>query len=106
MAEKNTKKIVYISGPMRGILERDSRAAFDQAYTLLEAQGYAPVDPWDLHDALPMFDDKQMLDIDMAIVRNCDAIYMLRGWEDSPGARREKGRAEWHDLEVLYEALA
>ena len=30
---------------------------------------------------------------------------MLTGWEDSPGARREKGRAEWHDLEVLYEAL-
>lgn len=97
------KKIVYISGPMRGILERDSRDAFNRAYTLLEAEGYEPVDPWDLHDAIPFFDDKAMLQIDLEIVQHCDAIYMLRGWSSSEGAMEEHSRAVMSDLGILYE---
>jgi hypothetical protein len=43
------------------------------------------------------------IDRDIAAIKKCDAIYMLRGWESSSGAKAEKALAEWMRLEVLYE---
>lgn len=38
---------------------------------------------------------------DLEILRRCDAICMLQGWENSQGARKELALAEELDLEVL-----
>lgn len=100
------QKRVYVSGKITGLDEQECRQHFAEAVALLEAQGHIVFDPWDAHDLYGPIDYDKMMNIDLAIMESCDAIYMLTGWEDSPGARREKGRAEWHDLEVLYEALA
>jgi hypothetical protein len=32
-----------------------------------------------------------------------DAIYMLRGWEQSKGARAEHAVAVWIGLEIIYQ---
>jgi len=47
--------------------------------------------------------DKMFLDGDLEIVKRCDAIYMLRGWTDSIGAKRELEVAVENNLEVRYE---
>lgn len=33
----------------------------------------------------------------------CDAIYLLRGWEKSCGAKRELEFANSEDMEIMYE---
>ena len=99
-------KRVWVSGPITGRDEQECRQHFAEAVALLEAEGHTVFDPWDAWDEYGPLDYDKIMNIDLAIMESCDAIYMLTGWEDSPGARREKGRAEWHDLEVLYEALA
>ncbi len=40
---------------------------------------------------------------DLEIISRCDAIYMLRDWENSQGAKLELAKAQELGLEVLYE---
>lgn len=46
---------------------------------------------------------RAVLDADLAAVRSCDAIYLLRGWETSRGARKELAEALAHNLAILQE---
>jgi hypothetical protein len=46
---------------------------------------------------------ESMMDSDLAAVRSCDAIYLLRGWETSRGAKRELAEAIAHGLTVMQE---
>ncbi len=43
------------------------------------------------------------IDRDLAALKTCDGIYMLRGWELSRGARAEKALAEWMGLQVAFQ---
>lgn len=47
--------------------------------------------------------DQIFLDGDIEILRRCDAIYMLKGWEKSEGAIKEYKYANTLGLEVLCE---
>lgn len=44
-----------------------------------------------------------IMDADLAAVRSCDAIYLLRGWETSRGAKKELSEAIAHGLKVIQE---
>ena len=44
-----------------------------------------------------------VMDADLAAVRSCDAIYLLRGWESSRGAKKELAEALAHGLQVIQE---
>lgn len=46
---------------------------------------------------------RSIMDADLAAVRSCDAIYLLRGWETSRGAKRELAVALAHGLTILQE---
>ena len=46
---------------------------------------------------------RSVMDADLAAVRSCDAIYLLRGWETSRGARKELAEAIKYGLEVRQE---
>lgn len=46
---------------------------------------------------------REVMDADLAAVRSCDAIYLLRGWETSRGAKRELAEAIAHGLTILQE---
>ena len=46
---------------------------------------------------------RAVMDADLAAVRSCDAIYLLRGWESSRGARKELAEALAHGLVVVQE---
>ena len=48
-------------------------------------------------------DCKLWLDGDMEILKRCDAIYMLMGWDDSVGACEEISHAIRNDLLVYLE---
>ncbi len=40
--------------------------------------------------------------LDEEILKRCDAIYMMKGWEDSTGACREHTTAISLGLEIIY----
>jgi hypothetical protein len=46
---------------------------------------------------------EQIMQADLAAVRSCDAIYLLRGWETSRGAKRELAEAIAHGLTIMQE---
>lgn len=111
---------IYIAGPMRG-KPYFNFPAFDSARDALQQQGLKVISPADLDRAVG-FDpevlgseydwndlnkcDFSLMDAiqrDVGALQQCDAIFMLRGWESSTGARAEKALAEWMRLEVFYE---
>ena len=110
---------IYIAGPMRGI-RLYNFPAFDAARDRLAAAGWDVLSPADLDrgtgfeptDLPPDFDWFTLpahfslddaVTRDIAAIRSCQAVYMLRGWQDSRGARAERAVAEWLGLEVLEE---
>lgn len=46
---------------------------------------------------------RAVMDADLAAVRSCDAIYLLRGWENSRGAKKELAEAIKCGLKVMLE---
>ena len=118
---------VYISGKMTECPDLN-RPAFDAAEKRLTAQGHFVINP---HDISPLFGSAEelaksfhglymleqvgvnsicsprlaraVMDADLAAVRSCDAIYLLRGWESSRGVKKELAEALSHGLEIMQE---
>ena len=45
----------------------------------------------------------EYMDVSMALLKTCDAIYLLDGWENSRGANREAGYAMGKGMKILRE---
>lgn len=109
----------YCAGKMRGT-PLYNFPAFDAAARDLRIAGWEVVNPADFdraagfdpeklpgdHDwnSLPAgFDLPKMALKDMEALATCDAIFLLRGWHNSKGARAELAFAEWLGLIVIYQ---
>ena len=104
-------KAIYVAGPMRGYPEYNF-PAFHRASTKLRSEGWLVRSPAEADLEQDGFDCKTGSNIrtmrhylkrDTDMILHCDAIYMLRGWENSKGATLEKLMAEYIGAEVLYE---
>lgn len=117
---------IYTSGAMTGLPDLN-RPAFDAAERRLTAQGHFVINPHRISalfgsaeelamsfSALygeiiiggPLRDPtlaRSVMDADFAAVRSCDAIYLLRGWENSRGAKKELAEALKYGLMVIQE---
>ena len=104
-------KRIYIAGPMTGKpgLNADE---FRKAAKFVEESskgfsiGFNPHNVasmlgWD--EQTPLSTIASTLLVDLA---SCDAIYMLRGWQDSKGATAEHAVAKWIGLEIIYQGEA
>lgn len=92
---------VYISGPMTG-LPNQNREEFHKAKIDLLKKGHDVFDPTVMPN---FFTWEQILPIDVAVLELCDAIYMLKGWENSRGAALEKREAERWGKIILFQEL-
>jgi len=101
------KKTIYIAGPMRGLPLCNHPAFFDAEQKLLKEGEYEEVvNPARMDkEANEEFNPRVVLNRDLsAICDKCTAIYMLNGWQKSPGAMSEYNLAKCLELEILYEA--
>lgn len=103
------RRRAYIAGPMRG-RRMYNFPSFDAAAERLRALGYDVVNPADMSRAAgveKVVSDpavfNRLIAEELCEVRACDAIYLLRGWERSAGARDELEVALSHGLEVMVE---
>ncbi len=90
---------VYIAGPMTGFTNYN-KPAFDAAELMLLEQGHEVFNPSD-EDAGIMYSDAMKKDVEW-ICDNAEAIYMLPGWEYSPGACTEHALAKALRLKFMY----
>jgi hypothetical protein len=103
------RKTVYVAGQIRN--DKNYRARFEAAHEWLEAQGWHVVNPLDLTRVFGTPTDVQssprllraVMDAELAAIPHLDAIYILRGWERSEGARAELAVALAHGKQILLE---
>lgn len=102
-------KVIYVAGKYRAtteweLVENIRRA--EEASIKFWQKGWAVICP---HMNTAHFgglcDDDIFLEGDLEILRRCDAIYMLSGWEKSIGATNELKEAQRIGLEILFEVL-
>ena len=74
-----------------------NRDAFNHEANVMQMAGRTPLNPAILPDGLTQ---AQYMDICFAMIRAADAIYLLKGWQESKGAKAELAYAEKLGLEI------
>ena len=90
---------IYLSGKMTGLPDL-GRNHFDNTHCILENRGHVVLNPGLLPIGLPK---GQYMPMCLAMLEAADAIYMLHGWEDSPGACLEHDYAAYQNKMIYYE---
>ena len=103
-------KIIYVSGPYRADTENEVFENIIRARSApykLWHEGWAVICPHTntmfMGSMLSGEDSIMFIEGDLEIVKRCDAIYMLKGWEKSEGAEMELDVASERGLDVYYE---
>ena len=100
------RKTIYIAGPMAG-LPLFNFPAFYTAEDRLSRLGWFPVNPAKFNHVFGNDLSGRILDAvcesERAAIPYLDAIYLLKGWEKSKGAKRELEIALKHNLDVIME---
>ena len=105
------RKTIYIAGQIRN--DKNYRARFEAAHEWLEAMGWQVVNPIYLTEIFGTPSEVQsnprllraVMDAELAAIPHLDAIYLLRGWERSEGARAELEVALQHGKQILLEGV-
>ena len=93
---------IYISGPITGVPGYKSK--FEWAEAFWKDKGAYTINPARTNDTLPEETTHAgYMRISIALLRECDTIYMLKGWKDSEGAREELDFAINHSYTILFE---
>jgi hypothetical protein len=117
---------IFISGPMTGFKDNNAKA-FESAAEKFRKEGHTAVNPLEVTKTFGSMSDvnasfrtyygnvlyggpnpsKELAECVMeackSAVRSCDTIYMLEGWENSRGARRELLEALKANLDIVLE---
>lgn len=93
---------IYISGAITGINNYMER--FNMAEEQLKSQGFSVINPARVNAALPEDTTtyEKYMKMSMTMLEMCQYIYMLKGWEKSPGANREYGYALASDMTIIW----
>lgn len=96
-------KKIYISGKITGLSQTEAFANFERAEMRINCFGFEAINPMKKVSEQEGKSWKEYMLEDIAILWDCDAIYMLRNWEDSKGAKIERAIAEHLGITVLLE---
>jgi hypothetical protein len=104
------KNTIYIAGPMRG-KEDNNETAFFNAEKRLNRRGFTVINPLTIgrgiaSDKVIASDAdllRNVMRFERTLIRFCDAIYMLEGWQDSQGAKAELVTAIGFDCMIFLE---
>ena len=94
--------IIYIAGKMGG-LPNLNKQAFDEKEKYLIEKGHIVLNPAKLPIGLP---HESYMKLGLAMLNECDAIYMLKSYVDSRGAKIELNYAMYQHKFVLFEGIS
>ena len=91
---------IYISAPISGT--SDYRERFDVAERCIEAKGHEGINPCKLDAILKPETTswQQYMLADLGLLRACDAVCVLNGWERSRGCRQEVEEAKRNGMKI------
>lgn len=100
------KLVIYVAGPYRGKNEyevtRNVRRAEEVSLELWR-KGWAVICPHkNTHGFNGYLPDNTWIEGDLEIIRRCDAICMIVGWEKSAGAQMEYQLAVELNMPIYY----
>ena len=91
---------IYISGKITGTTDYIQR--FERAEKTLSK--YIVINPAKVNAQLPIETTwKEYMQMSMAMLKMCNAIYMIEGWEDSKGVRLEYNYAVENNYKIIFE---
>ena len=103
------RKTIYIAGQMAGLPELNYPEFYKAEKELMKA-GWRVINPARFDAVFNAFAEgiggkilDAVCEAERAAIPFLDAIYLLKGWEQSKGARRELKVALEHDLEIIVE---
>ena len=102
MSMKRKIKVTYISGPISGMEREEAERRFRTAEKMIEERREVPINPLGICTKDMTYEECLREGI-MTMLQSADKIYMLKGYEESPGADLELDVAEMCGLEVEYE---
>ena len=91
---------IYLSGPMTGCKDRNYPLFHRMAKELREA-GFDVVSPAENRGY--EVSEVNFMKNSIRLLLHCNAIYMLRGWEDSKGATLEHEIAKDLGYQIIYQ---
>lgn len=106
------KMEIYISGKIgEGRPSKETLAKFKKAEDMLRSKGYEVFNPTTSglgtlaentaqHNGTTFWEE--ILLFDLAQLKNCDAIYLLPDWQDSPGALTEFNYAKGAKKKIFF----
>lgn len=94
---------IYIAGKIGDLPENVYKLNFEIAKSEVEIAGFIPVSPVDLPHEHERTWKAYMLE-DLAALKTCQGVYMLRNWNDSRGARIERWVAMRLGIQVYYQS--
>lgn len=93
---------VYVAGKMTGLKENEVLEKFRTAAGMLRSRGDVVMDP-SVHYDNAGFSHEEYMHVCFAMIDVCEAVYMLRDWQSSQGAREEiQYAADWGKM-IIYE---
>ena len=102
MRRQLMSKRVYISGPISGYDLAERKETFERAAKRFMMQGYLVSNPF--NSGVPATASwEEHMKADIAMLMQCDIIYMLSGWHTSRGATIERNLAEEVGIKVMQE---
>lgn len=100
MEQKKLK--IYISGKIAHMDLDERRRAFKMAADYWQLKGYDVFNPFE--NGLSQDEDwRKHMRVDIRALVDCDAIYMLQGWELSKGAKLELDVASSCGIPVWFQ---
>ena len=93
--------IYYISGAITN--KQNYQEEFAAAEKYLKSQGHEIINPAAISAVLPSLSYAAYMQLSLVLLSCASTIYLLTGWERSPGAVVEKLAAESMGLRIIYQ---
>ena len=94
---------IFISGPISGLPYKEAAIRFNEYALLYHLIGFEPVNPIRL--CRPLWSWWRCMAVCLWHLLWCDAVFMLRGWDMSRGARIEHKVSEILGKVIMYEEV-
>ena len=96
---------IYIAGPITGRDYNEAFADFEAAETYLRVMGHDPVNPMKKVSEQAGKTWAEYMREDIPLLLECEAIFMLKNWERSKGARLEYRIAKALGIKIRRQIL-
>ena len=101
------EKLIYVAGPYSGDVENNIKRAEEVSIELIR-NGWYVITPHKNTAGYEQYEDDQItyqtwIEMDLDILKRCDAIFVMNGWKRSRGTQREITLALDLNLLVFFE---